>query len=222
MPVVKDHAPLPIPAGLIADSCRRRSARHKGDTEARVSVIAQHAAKLQGQSRRDFLRTGSGMAAALLALNQVFGHCYERRRRRGRGPEGLRGEVAQGSVHFRRSDAPCRCQPQMVRRHADGQAHQASSSMLRPFAGSSTRASSAQPRPLRQGALRRQRHGDGDHQRRAEPRLGQESAAARSDGRHAQVTSTTWPVRSACCRTACCGPISARKNSTRWNARSRN
>ena len=28
-------------------------------------------------TRRDFLRTGSGMAAALLALNQVFGDCYE-------------------------------------------------------------------------------------------------------------------------------------------------
>ncbi len=27
--------------------------------------------------RRDFLRSGSGMAAALLALNQVFGDCYE-------------------------------------------------------------------------------------------------------------------------------------------------
>jgi predicted TIM-barrel fold metal-dependent hydrolase len=28
-------------------------------------------------SRRDFLRSGSGMAAALLALNQVFGDCYD-------------------------------------------------------------------------------------------------------------------------------------------------
>ena len=28
-------------------------------------------------TRRDFLRTGSGMAAALLALNQVFGDCYD-------------------------------------------------------------------------------------------------------------------------------------------------
>src|SRR6266446_4054612 len=28
-------------------------------------------------SRRDFLRSGSGTAAALVALNQVFGDCYE-------------------------------------------------------------------------------------------------------------------------------------------------
>jgi hypothetical protein len=27
-------------------------------------------------TRRDFLRSGTGMAAALLALNQVFGECY--------------------------------------------------------------------------------------------------------------------------------------------------
>jgi uncharacterized protein len=45
--------------------------------EARLAVIAERAAKRQNRSRREFLRSGSGMAAALLALNQVFGDCYE-------------------------------------------------------------------------------------------------------------------------------------------------
>src|SRR5262245_26809879 len=45
--------------------------------EARLAQISEHAARRQGRSRREFLRTGSGMAAALLALNQVFGDCYE-------------------------------------------------------------------------------------------------------------------------------------------------
>jgi predicted TIM-barrel fold metal-dependent hydrolase len=45
--------------------------------EARLAQISECAAKHQGCSRRDFLRSGSGMAAALLALNQVFGDCYE-------------------------------------------------------------------------------------------------------------------------------------------------
>jgi predicted TIM-barrel fold metal-dependent hydrolase len=45
--------------------------------EARLAVISEKAAKEQGLSRRDFLRTGSGMAAALLALNEVFGPCYQ-------------------------------------------------------------------------------------------------------------------------------------------------
>src|SRR5438874_6119631 len=44
---------------------------------ARLEAISAEAARRQGLSRRDFLRTGSGMAAALLAFNQVFGNVYE-------------------------------------------------------------------------------------------------------------------------------------------------
>src|SRR5262249_4386386 len=44
---------------------------------ARLEAISDDAARRQGLSRRDFLRTGSGMAAALLALNQVFGDVYK-------------------------------------------------------------------------------------------------------------------------------------------------
>jgi len=45
--------------------------------ELRLWAIAETAALKLGLSRRDFLRTSSGMAAALLAMNQVFGPCYE-------------------------------------------------------------------------------------------------------------------------------------------------
>jgi predicted TIM-barrel fold metal-dependent hydrolase len=45
--------------------------------ESRVYELADREARRQGQSRRDFFRTGSGMAAALMALNDVFGPCYE-------------------------------------------------------------------------------------------------------------------------------------------------
>src|ERR1700722_17200878 len=45
--------------------------------EARLKDISETAAKGQGMGRRSFLRTGSGMAAALMALNEVFGPCYE-------------------------------------------------------------------------------------------------------------------------------------------------
>ncbi len=44
---------------------------------ARVLAISERAAGRHGLSRRDFLRSGGGMAAALLALNQVFGPVYE-------------------------------------------------------------------------------------------------------------------------------------------------
>jgi predicted TIM-barrel fold metal-dependent hydrolase len=53
-----------------------QSAEQK-EYEARLAQISERAANHQGRSRRDFLRSGSGMAAALLALNQVFGDCYE-------------------------------------------------------------------------------------------------------------------------------------------------
>jgi predicted TIM-barrel fold metal-dependent hydrolase len=45
--------------------------------EARLAQISERTAKRQGRSRREFLRSGSGMAAALVALNQVFGDCYQ-------------------------------------------------------------------------------------------------------------------------------------------------
>src|SRR5262245_28737388 len=45
--------------------------------EARLADLGERGARHQGLSRRDFLKSGSGMAAALLALNQVFGDCYE-------------------------------------------------------------------------------------------------------------------------------------------------
>src|SRR5207247_4315353 len=53
-----------------------QSARQK-EYESRLAEISASAARRQGLRRRDFLRTGSGMAAALVALNQVFGDCYQ-------------------------------------------------------------------------------------------------------------------------------------------------
>ena len=46
--------------------------------EARLAQISEPTPPAgRAARRRDFLRTGSGMAAALVALNQVFGDCYE-------------------------------------------------------------------------------------------------------------------------------------------------
>jgi len=44
---------------------------------ARLDTLSSDAARRQGMDRRAFLRTGSGMAAALLAMNQVFGDVYD-------------------------------------------------------------------------------------------------------------------------------------------------
>lgn len=53
-----------------------QSAEQK-EYELRLWAIAERAAGQLGLSRREFLRTGCGMAAALVALNQVFGKCFE-------------------------------------------------------------------------------------------------------------------------------------------------
>jgi predicted TIM-barrel fold metal-dependent hydrolase len=45
--------------------------------EGRITELAEQYAKKLGLSRRRFLRTSCGMAAALMAHNEVFGHTYE-------------------------------------------------------------------------------------------------------------------------------------------------
>jgi predicted TIM-barrel fold metal-dependent hydrolase len=72
-------APPPIPARIASNEefIPPPQTPQQKEYEARIVAISELAAHRQGLNRRDFLRSGSGMAAALLALNQVFGPCYE-------------------------------------------------------------------------------------------------------------------------------------------------
>src|SRR5262245_34971058 len=73
------EAPAPIPTRIASNEefiPPPQSPEQKA-YEARLAELSAQAARRQGLSRRSFLRTGSGMAAALLALNQVFGDCYD-------------------------------------------------------------------------------------------------------------------------------------------------
>ncbi|MFO0878454.1 MAG: amidohydrolase family protein [Gemmataceae bacterium] len=72
-------APLPIPACYVSNEeyLPPPPTPEQLDYEARLADLSDQAARAQGLSRRAFLRSGSGMAAALLALNQVFGDIYE-------------------------------------------------------------------------------------------------------------------------------------------------
>ena len=72
-------APPPIPARIASNEefIPPPPSSQQLEYAARLEAISEEAAQRQGLSRRDFLRTGSGMAAALLALNQVFGDVYE-------------------------------------------------------------------------------------------------------------------------------------------------
>lgn len=72
-------APLPIPSRVASNEefIPPFQTPQQAEYEARLNAISETAAKRQGLDRRTFLRTGSGLAAALTALNQVFGDVYE-------------------------------------------------------------------------------------------------------------------------------------------------
>jgi predicted TIM-barrel fold metal-dependent hydrolase len=69
---------LPIPARIASNEefVPPPQSPEQKEYEARALAISDAAAKRQGVGRREFLRSNAGMAAALLALNQVYGTCY--------------------------------------------------------------------------------------------------------------------------------------------------
>jgi len=71
--------PLPIPSRIASNEefIPPLQTPAQKRYESRLKAISTAAAKAQGLDRRTFLRTGSGMAAALVALNEVFGNCYD-------------------------------------------------------------------------------------------------------------------------------------------------
>jgi predicted TIM-barrel fold metal-dependent hydrolase len=74
-----NDAPLPIPARIASNEefIPPPPSPQQREYEARLAALSDEQAKRHGVSRREFLCSGSGMAAALFALNQVFGDCYE-------------------------------------------------------------------------------------------------------------------------------------------------
>ena len=75
----KSQAALPIPSRIASNEefIPPPQTPQQKKYEARVKELSEKGAKAQGLDRRKFLRTGSGMAASLVALNEVFGKVYE-------------------------------------------------------------------------------------------------------------------------------------------------
>src|SRR2546422_10855534 len=75
----RTEAPLPIPTRIASNEefIPPPQSPQQKEFEARLAQISERAAHRQGVDRREFLRSGSGMAAAFVALNEVFGPCYE-------------------------------------------------------------------------------------------------------------------------------------------------
>src|SRR6516162_7233737 len=73
----EDRSPIPTRIASNEEFIPPPQTPEQKEVEARILALSEPAARAQGVSRRDFLCSGSGMAAALVALNQVFGDCYE-------------------------------------------------------------------------------------------------------------------------------------------------
>ena len=82
------------------------------EVEARLQLLADELAHRQGLSRRRFFRTAAGMAAAFVAMNEVYGPLFEVSRAEAAEPERaderaeqLSGQfILDGHTHFLRED----------------------------------------------------------------------------------------------------------------------
>ncbi len=72
-------APLPISSRIASNEefYPPPQTPEQKEYEARVLAVADRESRRRGISRRDFLRTGCGMAAALMAINEVYGWTYD-------------------------------------------------------------------------------------------------------------------------------------------------
>src|SRR5919109_1679699 len=72
-------APTPIPTQIVSNGeylPPPQSATQKR-VEARINELADVNGKRLGLDRRRFLRTGCGMAAAFLAMNEIYGNVFQ-------------------------------------------------------------------------------------------------------------------------------------------------
>ena len=111
----EEHAfPAPIPTQIVSSdefmpAPQTRAQRH---VEARIKELGDDLGRRQGMTRRRFLQTASGMAAAFVAMNEVYGALYDVSRAEAQTPEvakerakALAGQfVMDCHTHFLRDD----------------------------------------------------------------------------------------------------------------------
>jgi predicted TIM-barrel fold metal-dependent hydrolase len=75
----QSESPSPIPTRIASNEefIPPPQSLEQKRVEELVQELGERGARKHGLSRRAFLRTGSGFAAALVALNEVFGRCYD-------------------------------------------------------------------------------------------------------------------------------------------------
>ncbi len=137
--------------------------------ERRIFELADDNGKRLGLSRRQFMQTGCGMAAAFLAMNEVYGSARVpgrgRRGARARADAGTRAESCR-AVHLRCAD-PFRARRLQPTRGSCGLAKFAGEHWNPKLKETAPSLVAVQIPELRQGGLLRQRHQPGAVERRA-------------------------------------------------------
>ena len=71
------HSPIPTQVVSNGEFNPPPQSAQQRQVEARIKELADTYGAKQGLDRRDFLKTGSGMAAAFLAMNSVYGNMFD-------------------------------------------------------------------------------------------------------------------------------------------------
>jgi uncharacterized protein len=114
LPAETSSFPSPVPTQIVSSDefpPVPQTARQR-EVEARLIDLSDRIARQQGQSRRRFFQTASGMAASFVALNHVFGPLFDASEAEAATPElaqaradSLAGQfVIDGHTHFLRDD----------------------------------------------------------------------------------------------------------------------
>jgi len=84
------HAfPGPIPTQVVSSDeyWPMPQTREQAEVEARLKAMGDELGRRHGMSRRSFFTTASGMAAAFLAMNEVYGHLFDVSRAEAQTPD---------------------------------------------------------------------------------------------------------------------------------------
>jgi hypothetical protein len=89
LPAETHSYPAPVPTQSVSSDefMPYPQTRAQRRVEARIKELSGDLARKQGMTRRGFLQTASGMAAAFLAMNEVYGSLYEVSRAEAQTPD---------------------------------------------------------------------------------------------------------------------------------------
>ncbi len=109
---VRHHTPIPTQIVSSDEFYPDPQNRHQQEVEARLLAMADELGSTQGMDRRRFFQTAAGMAAAFVAMNEVYGALFAASRTEAATPElaqaradGLKGQfIMDMHTHFLRDD----------------------------------------------------------------------------------------------------------------------